>query len=262
MTTSNIPKAGSSNDNGLEGTTATVDLAMEHNQASSSIISTTPVNHQSQAYLYMVKLSVTLPLSPQQFGPSERKSFIDAVARTAKVQPSQVSITNVISSRRGGFRRLLAANSITIECTIGATEPNAVKRIMQNVTMSVLNQELAQGGLPASSSVSVISADSSNSNGSSDTYLLIGCCIGSAFSLILFYFIARQVRGCRKARENTFTYLSTSDPPPTAPPMPFGSESTANSIEEEEIPPPPPLASNSQLCFVQNGKEKFTFDAC
>eukprot|EP00960_Hanusia_phi_P064386 765782-Hanusia_phi.AAC.1 len=231
----------------------------------------------------MVKLSVTLPLSPQQFGPSERKSFIDAVARTAKVQPSQVSITNVISSRRGGFRRLLAANSITIECTIGATEPNAVKRIMQNVTMSVLNQELAQGGLPASSSVSVISADSSNSNGSSDTYLLIGCCIGSAFSLILFYFIARQVRGCRKsawkARENTFTYLSTisnnifglhsltvrigtSDPPPTAPPMPFGSESTANSIEEEEIPPPPPLASNSQLCFVQNGKEKFTFDAC
>ena len=96
---------------------------------------------------------------------------MDAVARTAKVQPSQVSITNVISNRRGS-RKLLAANSLTIECTIKVSEPNAVTRITKDLTIASLNQELARGGLPQSSSVAVVSK-SSTSNGYSDTYLLV-----------------------------------------------------------------------------------------
>jgi len=96
--------------------------------------------------MHVVKLSLSLPLTKEEFDDEKQAKFKESIAKAAGASPADVSIDGVegISSAR---RRLLASG-IRIDVSVKAEDNTAADAMVAGLTVDNINAELSKAGLP------------------------------------------------------------------------------------------------------------------
>ena len=99
----------------------------------------------------LVKLSLSLPFTKDEFTEDKQSKFRESLAVTADVKPADVKIDEIeiIGGRRGAGRHLLA-RSIRVDSSIRAADNSRANSMANALTLDKINAELAKVGLPRS----------------------------------------------------------------------------------------------------------------
>jgi len=111
-------------------------------------IETTPVSTPTPNGLFVVAMTVSIPMSIDEFDIHKQESFKTAIATTGGVLYADVSITK-INSIVEGMRRRLLVSSTRIQVHINTDTHSAAVDISSKLNnFAVLNANIQQNGLP------------------------------------------------------------------------------------------------------------------
>ena len=158
--------------------------------------------------------AVSLPMTVADFDDGKQATFKTAIAAAAGVSSADVTIVkieSISSARRGGairhvtLRRLLAAG-IRIDISVKAANQNAGDALGAKLTVTSINAQLQQAGLPAATLLEAATTapsgeGSSTSDGAGGGMLpvIIGAAVGLTVLLAIALFVYRRYR--QKATE-------------------------------------------------------------
>ena len=158
-----------------------IDTITVSDDAPSSPPATTAATH-------VVKMSLSLPLTTDEFDDEKQAKFTAAIAKATGASPADVSIDQVeaISSAR---RRLLASG-VRIDVSIKAKDQASADVMVAGLTVDDINAELSKAGLPRAevlgkpSTTAVSTGGSSSAEGGGGMALIIGLTVGGVIALI------------------------------------------------------------------------------
>ena len=98
--------------------------------------------------VYLVKMSVSLPMSRQEFNGSAQITFKRSVALAAGVSSTVVRIDRILDMDGGVARRRLLATGIGVDTSVQAASESVASAISTSLTAETLNSALTAAGLP------------------------------------------------------------------------------------------------------------------
>ena len=97
---------------------------------------------------FVIKMSVTLPMSRDDFDASAQTAFRESVALAAGVSSADVRIVRILDVDGGAVRRRLLTAGISVETSVQAASESVASAITTSLTAETLNSALAAAGLP------------------------------------------------------------------------------------------------------------------
>ena len=154
------------------------------------------------AATHVVKMSLSLPLTKEEFDDEKQAKFTEAIAKSAGASPADVSIDQVeaISSES---RRLLASG-VRIDVSVKAKDKVAADAMVAGLTVDNINAELSKAGLPRAevlvkpSTTAVSTGQAATASGSSSVEggggmaPIIGGAVGGVIALICIAVVWRR----------------------------------------------------------------------
>ena len=166
---------------------------------------------------HVVKMVLSLPMSPLQFNVDKQKAFTSSLARVAGVSPHDVtidSISSVGSTRRTGKRHLLA-ESIRVETSLRAANASAADAMVSKLSAENINSELLKNGLPAATVIEAPTREVSiKSVKKASTTLILAVSVPVAvFALFVaftvYWYVTRQAREAKALRKTILDFGQT-----------------------------------------------------
>ena len=165
-----------------------------------------------------------------EFDDGKQATFKTAIAAAAGVSNADVTIVkieSISSAQRGGaishvtLRRLLAA-SIRIDMSVKAANQNAGDAVGAKLTVTAINAQLQQAGLPAATLLEAArtapssegSSTSDGAGGVGNLPVIIGVAVGPTVLLAIVFFLYRRYR--HKAAVSALSSAELGMRPPTA----------------------------------------------